>query len=317
MTYLERYLNGDHERVWGELLDLGTAVRTDPLYPDARAVARETMRRVRQNVEVLIHKLIRIGFVFGYDYRLLGPLSRAHQGLNWRAYADLVFWVQQQPPVFLPGNLLEESLAEEMRDSYAFDIHPEEEAAAYRQAWKEDPMSPPDMLQYLKRLEQEMGPLPLSVQAWYEEVGAVNFYGYHAGWDALVRSFYPTLDEEGVLHPLSPMADCDPLQVRGVDEKLLAEMHRYHRPEKPYELRFAPDRYRKDNQSGGDTPYLFELPDARADAMLLDPQSEGQITFVQYLRRSVLRWAGFPGMVNWPQVPQEDLTFLTNDLKPL
>jgi hypothetical protein len=289
MTYLERYLNGDYEQVWEELLDLGTTVRTDPLYPDALAVARETMRRVRKNVEVLIHKLTHLGFVFGYDYLLLAPLSRAHQGLDWRAYSDLVFWVQEQPPVFLPGNLLEEALADEMRNNYAFDIHPEEEAAAYRQAWRADPMSPPDMQQYLKRLEQEIGPMPLSVQAWYEEVGAVNFYGYHAGWNALVRSFHPTLYEEGVLDHLLLMAYCDPLQVRGLDEKLLSELYLYHQPEKPYELRFASDSYLKNYQSGAGTTYFFELPDARADAVLWDPQFEGQITFVQYVRRSLLR----------------------------
>jgi hypothetical protein len=112
------------------------------------------------------------------------------------------------------------------------------------------------------------------------------------------------------------MADCDPLQVRGVDEKLLSKMHRYHQPEKPYELHFAPDRHFKNYQTGAGTTYLFALPDARADAVLWDPQFEGHITFVQYVRRSVLRWAGFPGMANWPQVPQEDLIFLTNDLKP-
>jgi hypothetical protein len=31
-TYLERYLAGEYEQVWDELLGLGAAVRTPPLY---------------------------------------------------------------------------------------------------------------------------------------------------------------------------------------------------------------------------------------------------------------------------------------------
>jgi hypothetical protein len=45
MSYLERYLTGEHEQVWAELVALGAAVRDEPLYSDALAVARETMRR--------------------------------------------------------------------------------------------------------------------------------------------------------------------------------------------------------------------------------------------------------------------------------
>jgi hypothetical protein len=44
-TYLERYLAGEHEPVWAELQALGAAVRAEPLYSDALAVAHDTPSR--------------------------------------------------------------------------------------------------------------------------------------------------------------------------------------------------------------------------------------------------------------------------------
>ena len=64
MGYLERYLQGEHERTWAELQELGPAVRQEPVYSEARAVADETMRRVRRNCERLIDRLRSM------DYRL-------------------------------------------------------------------------------------------------------------------------------------------------------------------------------------------------------------------------------------------------------
>jgi len=65
--YLDRYLAGEHEQVWADLLALGPAVRDEPVYSDALAVARETMRRVRHNIELLIPRLRDIGYPF-YRY---------------------------------------------------------------------------------------------------------------------------------------------------------------------------------------------------------------------------------------------------------
>ena len=63
-TYLDRYLAGQHEQVWSELLALGAKVRTEPLLPDALAVACETMTRTRINIERLVDRLDRIGYEF-------------------------------------------------------------------------------------------------------------------------------------------------------------------------------------------------------------------------------------------------------------
>jgi hypothetical protein len=64
-TFYERYINGEHAAVWAELTELGEAVREEPLCADAQAVAHETMRRVRWNIEILIRRLASHDYRFG------------------------------------------------------------------------------------------------------------------------------------------------------------------------------------------------------------------------------------------------------------
>lgn len=91
-TYLDRYLAGEHERVWAELVALGPAVRNEPVYADARAVAHETMRRVRYNIETLIPRLREIGYQFGHGWAVhCGVLS-----------ADAATEMDQYEPVLSP-----------------------------------------------------------------------------------------------------------------------------------------------------------------------------------------------------------------------
>jgi hypothetical protein len=63
-TYLERYLAGEHERVWREIVALGDAVREEPALAGAEAVAREMMGRVQRNIALLIPRLRERGYVF-------------------------------------------------------------------------------------------------------------------------------------------------------------------------------------------------------------------------------------------------------------
>jgi hypothetical protein len=62
--FLERYMAGEYEAVWAELVSLGPAVRNPQYLPEAQAVARETMRRARHNVELIIQRLDGMGFKF-------------------------------------------------------------------------------------------------------------------------------------------------------------------------------------------------------------------------------------------------------------
>jgi hypothetical protein len=64
-SLLSRYRAGEHKQVWAELLALGEAIHEEPLFSEAYEVARETMSRVRTNVELLIPRLHSIGYKFG------------------------------------------------------------------------------------------------------------------------------------------------------------------------------------------------------------------------------------------------------------
>jgi hypothetical protein len=91
-SYLDRYLSGEREQVWADLLALGPAVRDEPVYPDALAVARETMRRVRHNIELLIPRLRDIGYHFyRYGHDIFPEWSQ-----------DEADEVQRLEPVYVP-----------------------------------------------------------------------------------------------------------------------------------------------------------------------------------------------------------------------
>jgi uncharacterized protein DUF6745 len=60
----DRYVAGEHQAVWRELVEQGPAVRTDPIAADALAVAGETMRRVAANVATVVTRLLEMGYRF-------------------------------------------------------------------------------------------------------------------------------------------------------------------------------------------------------------------------------------------------------------
>jgi hypothetical protein len=64
LRFLDRYLGGEYETVWEELVASGARVREQPLAADAWAVALETMERVRRNLLGLINHLTAAGHEF-------------------------------------------------------------------------------------------------------------------------------------------------------------------------------------------------------------------------------------------------------------
>ncbi len=301
MSYLERYTSGEYEQIWDDLLALGPAVRQEPLYTEALSVARETMRRARSVIEELILRLLDLGFVFGYDQHLMHVVQNMREeSTDWSDYLGSLAWAQQQPPLFLPATLMEDHLAKLLRYGLTHD------ADVFRREWRADPTNPPVMGDYLEELDQGYGPVPLSIRAWYEEVGGVNFYGYHPRWPS--------------------MQLCDPLQVCVLDKQW--RTHVGTDVEGKWGFTFAEDQYFKDHASGAGAPYAFDLPNAGVDAHLyvdLPFPKRGRITFVEYLRWSLLTWAGFPGMAEWNTFPGwpddvipplEDIALLTKELTP-
>ena len=160
----------------------------------------------------------------------------------------------------------------------------------------------PDMRANILNIERQIGPLPLALRVWYEQVGGINLYGFHPGWLKYIQ--YPT----------HLMNYCDPLQVYVLDDMLLSRLLEKHRERPMKHFEFAPDRNFKDNRSGTSTPYDIQWHDAGIDGTL-PLNSSPKVTFVEYLR-ICFRWGGFPGMANWPEVPVEDLATLTRGLLP-
>lgn len=63
-NYYQRYCQGEHQSVYRELVALQEQVFAPEVYEDALRVAREMMRRVRQNIQTLIERLPELGYVF-------------------------------------------------------------------------------------------------------------------------------------------------------------------------------------------------------------------------------------------------------------
>ena len=265
MTFLERYQNGDYHAVWEELAVLGEAVRVAPLFDDAMAVARETMRRVRHNAVLVQQRLMTL------DYRFVRPNQ-----------------VVSEP----------------------------------------EPMR-------IAHLEALIEPLPLSLRAWFEIVGGVDFRGSHPALcscyrdDRLFPAFQPhdTTDEQAAMFPYY----ADPLYFWDVDEAVYLAADEDARSA-IFTWFCVPDWFGKAGVSGG--VYYLDLPSTGMDVRLQGEPHE--TTFVDYLRIA-FEWGGFPGyhlhiadsFAGWRRewrletpnphwsIPHEQLRYLSEGLLPL
>ena len=353
-TYFERYRAGAHEEVWQELSALGAGVFEEPVHGDALAVARETMRRARRNVEMLIARLTTRGYCFANaaseaedrlsSFRTIDNLSNlmtAFASSRSGSVGDHARNVMDRLASVQAGLA---PMLERVRAQAA------EAASADPQPPLQDPrvFSPPDAStpKLIARLERETGgPLPLSLRAWYEEVGGVSLLGSHpllnpaAGggpsgqgaadmfstlftpppvrapgepleaWYARMRGAYQP-------KPAPPQADeaglPDPLVVYTIEELLYQLADREPDDgEGTVELVIAPDDLHKADISGD--AYYLRLPDARADFRFGDWHRGG---FVDYLR-AVFRWGGFPGWERAANPPRAEIAALTEGLLPI
>jgi hypothetical protein len=328
-TYLERYLAGEYEQVWAELEALGAAVREEPLYSDALAVARETMRRVRENLETLIPRLVKAGYQFGYGW-VQPPVNEPFGWQLRQTYRDLLEYAKAQPAILAIGGDVEEQLADRrarmqrLRElaAPAIIMQNEERMLAELEAR-------PRPAAQLRELEDQVGMLPLSVRAWYEVGGGVHLVGVHPGWVQLIaeaglvddsyweRGFWVGafgFDPEAGGHP---MVHLEPLLIYPLGgHGLFGTDVLSSQPvaDGRYRLALMPEvhmAYLEHAQDG--FTYNIEVPCACADAPLLYERHE--TTFVNYLR-ICLRWAGFPGWERLPVRPEHDIATLTADLLP-
>jgi len=217
MSFLDRYKSGEHEDVWGDLVSLGHHVRDAAYFGDAYSVARETMRRARHNVEVLVGRLNQFGYEFARP-------EAAHV--------------------------------------------------------------PPDAgtAERIVALEESLGPLPLSLRAFYEVVGSVDFT---QSWGQLVQYHRPE------------RAGAEDIQILGEEDRLVVAPLAKLAAEAASATRrvyfcFAADEFHKANYSGGENYHVW-LPDPRADFEIVG-MYDIEERFAAYLR-ATFSCGGFRGRV--------------------
>lgn len=319
-SLLERYRDGDREAVWRELTALGAAVRNPLYFPDAAAVAAETMKRARHNVESIITKLESLGYEFTTEEPDLPKQVMFGGGVM--DMNDMMGQARQlmeryNKPGVEPRNAGEQAMsqmAQNMRqlmemmaqraphvqDTKKRVAAQKKKNAAQGALKNPDVFSPPGpkAAKELDRFEKQIGgPLPLSLRHWFEQVGAVNLMGHH---EAINPVDGPNAADPLVIFDYREAADSDygeDLEDREDDGKI--------------ELALAPDALHKAHTSGGD-PYSMLVPDPAADAPF---EWDQKSTFVEYLRIA-FAWGGFPG---WAHAepggrPQKEIDFLKEGL---
>ncbi len=329
--FLERYQAGEHVEVWNDLIALGAGVRHELYYEDACMVASETMRRARYNVELLIERLDTMG------YRFLDTVSTAEDRLS---HLDVIGQLAAQMEARASLNpagynvhslrmldglrtmrsnmapILEMAAARATRGASAQRRHPLEDPQVFAPADQKTSRQ-------IARLEKAAGgPLPLSLRAWYEEVGGVSLLGSHAVLNAVdfsgrgVLSQFESLMGYGpqAMKPANEDVLPDPLVITPLSD--LVQQIEYGEDEDEsdghqLQLAIAPDALHKANISG-DACYLT-LPDTRADFVFDDWH---HTTFVNYLRLT-FQWGGFPGWQRSQQPPRKELAELSEGLLPL
>ena len=139
-------------------------------------------------------------------------------------------------------------------------------------------LTPPsaNVIEAIMRVERVVGPLPLSVPAFWTVVGSVDLSGMHRDWP------------HRLLDPLMVEFDAD--YVIDTYEDMIEQGA--HSPGEPFALDFAPDDLHKADISGG-PPYAIEVPNARVDGLVV--WEIHQTTFVNYLR-TVMQFAGLGGL---------------------
>lgn len=325
---LDRYIAGEQRQVWQDLLELGAAVRTDFYYSAAKAVADETMRRARHNVEAIIAKLTKLGYRFGMqidppplgDPFKPGALEKSAQammqfphlrGLMGNLGKDpaqiakdtLERMKQFGDPKFEPRNQSEETMQKmsrqiaEMREQIAqrgIDI--ETQLAKLPKPKQPPAFEPPpkSASRQLNSYERKAGgPLPISVRSWYELVGGVNLEGSHE-----------TIAPPGLgdsREALNVMSFSD---VQKVTEMFIGgDEEEDQRTDAASELILW-------GQDGDQ--YSIKAPDTAADAAIVG----WNVTFVAHLRRA-FAWGGFPGWERVEERPQKEIDSLKEGLLPL
>jgi len=149
------------------------------------------------------------------------------------------------------------------------------------------PGTGPSVQAALAKIENAVGPIPLTLRLFYERIGSVDFTGFHPAW-------------HGCEYP-------DPIVVFAVEdaatelEDYLYDPAAYVATFGSFRLPIAPDYLHKSDVSGG-MWYGIAVPGQEPDPPLLEEWHH--TTFLDYLEIAI-RFGGFPGLErcpdhNWP-----------------
>src|SRR5262249_26835526 len=163
-----------------------------------------------------------------------------------------------------------ELLVSRLRDlGYVFGTYPDGSTGYYTQG----PLVRPSETTRgaLAKLEDRVGPIPISLYAFWQEVGSVDLVGMRFSWPE-------GLDPLVVYEPEVAISDLDDWEI-DVEEGMVLDSWRF-------KAGLAPDELHKDKVSGG-ASYRVALPDKSADILWFDDRQ--QRPFVPYPRPSTLR----------------------------
>jgi hypothetical protein len=330
-------------------------VRKEPVYSDARAVARETMTRVRHNVELLATRLRELGFRFTDpdqvvappDAELVARLDRIEAEAGGPLPLALRAFFEHVGSVCLMG-------AHPRLSSYAGSPSAgqlADAASAVMGAPAQPPQLPPNlppqmaglfggpqgkglagMLGIMQQLAGKMQEVREDMARASTE-GAVpermrENSGVAESLQARLESLGMRIGGPGMSSPATATRDVlsDPLVVWAPEDDDLTELRELGDPDAPdarddegwtgrYRIEIAPDALHKANVSGGE-PYAVAFPDPSADAPVLGLDAPYARTFVGYLREC-FRWGGFPGLATEADPPRAELGRLTEGLRAM
>lgn len=300
-TFLDRYLAGDRIGVWNELVALGEAARRKPVQADAEAVAEETMRRARCNVELLITRLAGMGYRFAAP-TIERELEKIQKNITEPKFNSYV--LRQLEKAVAEGKLPESALNPKEHPSFKLTLATLRKKKVALEAELErmatmDPLQNPRVFyppeeqtsENLKSTEKvAKGPLPLSIRSWYRHVGYVSFSGAH-----------PVINPDGC-------ATADPLVVRALPDLMKGLI--IGRQNDKTVLTISVNDLNKAGLEGGKL-YTITIPNPGADVEL--EHEWRQTTFVHYLRKA-FEWGGFPGWEREVSAPRDAIAQLTDGL---
>jgi hypothetical protein len=171
-----------------------------------------------------------------------------------------------------------ETIVERLTDqNYRFHFNDDDETPAVPY-WPPGDRAP----EVVEWIEGHVGSLPMTVRSWLLIVGDVWLVGTHPRWPESSSADPLVIELEGSAYPNHSIVDY-------FAEELGA--HDGAKDDAPFILPVGPDRFHKENVSGG-PPYGLLLPDGCVDGLIVAPTA---MPFVSYLNH-VFAHGGFP----WP-----------------